>query len=238
MKNIFNKTYQVVDHIVQTINDNEVVGKNKHYQKLYDSFAKWYTPIQLTIGFFYKLFKKEKSPFDNLSQELNIKAGDFVLEVSIGTGDNIPLLQKDINLYGLDISMGMLRKCFKRYNVKRKITLVHGMAEKLPFNDSTFDAIFHIGGINFFTDKKQAILEMIRVAKPGTKFFIADETESVAKSMEKNLIVKRFFENRDEVIVPPVTLIPKNMLDIKLHYSFKTFENFDEMWIITFQKPL
>ena len=238
MNSIFNKTYPVIDHIVTTIHDDEIVGKNKRYQKLYDSFAKWYTPIHVVHQFFYKFFKTEKSPFENLAQELHMKSGDIVLEVSIGTGENLTVLPNDINLYGLDISLGMLRQCFKRYNGKRQITLVHGMAEKLPFNNATFDVVYHIGGINFFTDKKQAILEMIRVAKPGARFFIADETEKVAKSMETNFIVKKFFINRDEIIVPPVALIPENMLDIKLHQTCKfNFIN-DEMWIITFQKPL
>ena len=40
-----------------------------------------------------------------------------------------------------------------------------------------FDCVFHIGGINFFTDKVRAIKEMIWVARPGTKIVIVDETE-------------------------------------------------------------
>ncbi len=40
-----------------------------------------------------------------------------------------------------------------------------------------FDCVFHVGGINFFTDKVRAIKEMIWVAKPGTKIVIVDETE-------------------------------------------------------------
>jgi len=36
--------------------------------------------------------------------------------------------------------------------------------------------VFHVGGINFFSDKARAIREMLRVAKPGSKIIIADET--------------------------------------------------------------
>jgi ubiquinone/menaquinone biosynthesis C-methylase UbiE len=88
-------------------------------------------------------------------------------------------------------------------------------------------------GINFFNDREKAIKEMIRVAKPGTKFVIADETEKVAKAYENTMIARRFFKNRDEAIVPPIDLIPKEMLDIKLSYACGN----DELYVITFTKP-
>ena len=50
-------------------------------------------------------------------------------------------------------------------------------AERLPFKVESFDCVFHVGGINFFTDKARAIKEMIWVAKSGTKIVIVDETE-------------------------------------------------------------
>ena len=47
------------------------------------------------------------------------------------------------------------------------VPLYLASAEALPFQDATFDAVLHIGGINFFDDKAQALAEMARVAKPG-----------------------------------------------------------------------
>ena len=44
-----------------------------------------------------------------------------------------------------------------------------------------FDVVFHMGGINFFNDKAQALQEMVRVAKPETKFVIVGETEQITK---------------------------------------------------------
>ena len=55
------------------------------------------------------------------------------------------------------------------------LNLVNCAAEDLPFIDQSFDVVLHVGGINFFSDKKRAIEEMIRVAKPSTKIMIADE---------------------------------------------------------------
>jgi ubiquinone/menaquinone biosynthesis C-methylase UbiE len=231
---IFKTDYSSVDNIVRTISDDAVIGRNKRYRDLYDGFAKYYTPIQKIFWFFHCLFRKEnENPINRYLAGLNIKPGNKVLEVSIGTGDNLETLPKDIHIYGLDISTGMLRQCLKRYACSRKITLVHGMAEELPFKDESFDVVFHVGGINFFNDRAKAIREIIRVAKPGTKFLIADETEKVAKANENVPIARRFFKNRDEEIVPPVDLIPKDMLNIKLEYICKN----DELYVITFTKP-
>jgi len=46
----------------------------------------------------------------------------------------------------------------------------------LLFVDGIFDVVFRVGGINFFNDKARAIAEMIRVARPGTKIVIVDES--------------------------------------------------------------
>jgi ubiquinone/menaquinone biosynthesis C-methylase UbiE len=73
------------------------------------------------------------------------------------------------------IDVPLAKKLLKRWKING--TLVHCEGENLPFADNSFDVVFHCGGINFFNDKQKAILEMIRVAKPGTKLQIVDETE-------------------------------------------------------------
>ncbi len=233
-----NVRYPIVDGIVRILNEQDVVGRNKRYQGLYDSFAPFYSFAQKIVPLYYRivhLFRKnfEQDPFKEFIAKLGVKPVEKVLEVSIGTGDNIQFFPHGIELYGLDISLGMLKQCFKRYKKSSPSPiLVHGMAEELPFKDATFDMVMHIGGINFFNNKAQAIHEMIRVAKPGARFIIADETEKTAKESESMLITRRFFKNRDEVIVPPVDLIPTEMKNIELNYRFD-----ESLYIITFTKP-
>jgi SAM-dependent methyltransferase len=111
--------------------------------------------------------------------------GGRVLEVSIGPGVNLPYLIGSPSVgevYGLDISLGQIRRC--RSLCRRRgwsVDLFLGNAEELPFRDESFESVFHIGGINFFSDKKKAIEEMIRVAKPGAKVVIVDESERGAR---------------------------------------------------------
>ncbi len=117
--------------------------------------------------------------------------GGRVLEVSIGPGVNLPYLvgRPDVGeIYGLDISLGQLNRC-REYVAHQgwDIQLQLGNAEQLPYQDNTFDGVFHVGGINFFNDKKKAIEEMIRVAKPGTRILICDENEKGAQAYERFL---------------------------------------------------
>jgi ubiquinone/menaquinone biosynthesis C-methylase UbiE len=95
---------------------------------------------------------------------------------------------------------------------KREAFLCQGEAERLPFRDAIFDVVFHVGGINFFNDRARAIREMIRVARPGTRIVIADETEQVVKTVyERMPIVRRFFKSRDSEVRVPTDLVPCGM---------------------------
>jgi ubiquinone/menaquinone biosynthesis C-methylase UbiE len=144
--------------------------------------------------------------------------GGRVLEVSIGPGVNLPYLldRPDVgDVFGLDISLGQLQRC-QSYTAKKgwDVELFLGNGEQLPFRDDSFEGIFHVGGINFFNDKKAAIEEMIRVAKPGARILIADETEKGARGYEKFLPgFKKSFNGRRGAVRPPIDLVPEAMLE-------------------------
>ena len=90
-----------------------------------------------------------------------------------------------------------------------------------------------MGGINFFSDKGKAIKEMVRVAKKGTKIIIMDETEQVARSLERFPGVNAFFKDRDEAIESPLEFIPEEMEDIQVKELFNS-----QAWFLSFRKPL
>lgn len=187
-------------------------GSNKKYQELYDRIAVLYDPAEALYRF---LFRKVDLRTEYL-RELEVGASARVLEVSVGTGTNIPHLRSDSEVFGLDVSWGMLKRCQKRLaKWKRSAELFQGEAKKLPFRDAIFEVVFHVGGINFFNDKRQAIEEMIRVAKPGTKVVIVDETEKVVKDIyEKTPFTRKYFQKRETAVASPVDLVPRDMLEI------------------------
>jgi ubiquinone/menaquinone biosynthesis C-methylase UbiE len=144
-----------------------------------------------------------------------------VLEVSIGPGVNLPYLAENPaagEIFGLDISLGQLKRC-REYVAHRgwDIQLQLGNAEQLPYQDNSFDGVFHVGGINFFNDKGKAIQEMIRVAKPGSRILISDEKEKAAKAYESLIpgFRKKVGQDRD-VVVAPLALIPPEMENLRI----------------------
>lgn len=211
--------------------DEKITGLNRLYQKRYNWLAYIYDLLALLFRPFYGVNEVYKS----IAGSMEIKNDDRVLETSIGTGIQIKNLVnhgKKANFTGLDISFGMLSKC-QRNSRKWDIALdlIQGNAETLPFKDEIFDVVFHIGGINFFNDKGKAILEMIRVAKPGAKIYIGDETKKLLD--EQPSIASRYYQKPDsDIYSPPVKYIPKNMLAVE------NKELWDgKMYLISFQKP-
>ena len=168
-------------------------------------------------------------------KDVQVPAGSNLLEVSIGTGTNLKYLPTEAEYFGLDISWGMLEQCQR--NLKKwqlEAELFRGIGETLPFKDQVFDVVFHFGGINFFSDKKQAILELIRVAKPGAAIHIGDETEDLAKEYANSPLPfsREFYAERPGNIVNPVELVPPEMLDIKSNEIWN-----DKFYMLSFRKP-
>ena len=56
--------------------------------------------------------------------------------------------------------------------------------------------MFHVGGINFFSDKLRALAEMLRVAKPHTKLMVADETQDlIEQQYQKSVFTQAAYQD-------------------------------------------
>ncbi len=118
-----------------------------------------------------------------LAEEVPADRPIRVLETGIGAGANLPLLARDlparreVELWGMDLSVGMLRQCAKRLRRagRSDVRLLLADAHALPFPDDYFDRCFHVGGIGNFRDVGTALAEMARVARPGTPIVAVDE---------------------------------------------------------------
>jgi ubiquinone/menaquinone biosynthesis C-methylase UbiE len=225
------QAYPIRDGIPTFLIEGEVTGSNQRYQAMYDRFAPFYD----FSTWAYSVWKgiNVEAQLREYLDELEAKESDRVLEVSVGTGRNLQFLPRSAQFFGLDISWGMLKQCQR--NARRwklDLTLFMGTAERLPFRDEAFDVVFHIGGINFFNDKTAAIREMIRVAKPGTKFVIGDENEELAQKYEKLPVTGGFYGNRQDAISAPVDLLPSEVEDVKV----KDIAGGD-LYCLTFRKP-
>jgi SAM-dependent methyltransferase len=97
-----------------------------------------------------------------------------VLEVGIGDGENLRFLPGDWEVFGVDIALGRLTTCRDRFPVTNG-RLAWAEGERLPFEDAMFDAVFTVGGINYFRDPFSTMSEMRRVTRPGGVLIAADE---------------------------------------------------------------
>ena len=223
--------FPIQDGIPIFLDKSDVSGSNKTWQKFYDATASYYGPV---IRTFFRLRSggEAKSRWEYL-KELEIDRSSKVLEVSIGTGANLRFLPKTASYFGLDISFGMLKQCQKAIRgLGLDIELFQGAAERLPFMDESFHVVFHVGGINFFTDKVRAIQEMIRVAKPGTKIVVVDETEKVFRRYERAPVIGKYYRNWADSLVAPADLVPKGMLNVKVENIIR-----GQLYCLSFRKP-
>jgi ubiquinone/menaquinone biosynthesis C-methylase UbiE len=116
-----------------------------------------------------------------MAGELRLHGSASVLELSCGTGRDseqiAALLDGNSEMYVQDLSGAMLRQCRKR--LQRFSLPIHysiGNASFLAFPDAHFDAVFSFGGFNVFADRKRSLKEMVRVAKPGGRIVVGDES--------------------------------------------------------------
>ncbi len=104
----------------------------------------------------------------------NIQPGQRVLDVACGTG----VLSREVAsrvtpsgyVVGLDPNPGMLAVA---EGLTPEIDWKRGVAESLPFPDKSFDTVVSQFGLMFFSDRHQAVREMLRVLSPGGRLVVA-----------------------------------------------------------------
>ncbi|MFH1182414.1 MAG: class I SAM-dependent methyltransferase [Candidatus Woesearchaeota archaeon] len=114
-----------------------------------------------------------------IASELAITPKTTILDVGSGTGLSKILGGK---ITGIEPS-GRLRKL-------SRINAVKGVAEKLPFKDSSFDIVVSVTAAHNFSNKEKAIKEIARVAKNAAVVTILKSSKH-AKLLER-LLRKHF----------------------------------------------
>lgn len=160
-------SYKTIDGIPSLVFPKDLAGLDKDWNLFYNLFAPLY---DWNERFFGKLLtgvdvvegRKE------IISLLGLQKGMRVLEVSPGPGVFQELIREKIGSEGefvsVDLSLGMLKQCQKKQS-KVNTILLQANGSYLPFAENSFDALFHFGGINLFTETDKAIQEFIRVVK-------------------------------------------------------------------------
>ncbi len=121
---------------------------------------------------------------DRLIREMNVQAGENVLEVGCGTGRNLIILakkHKDANFFGLDASSEMLKTAQAKIdrenlkNISLKIALADDYDYKKTFNlENPFDTIFFSYSISMIPTWRKSIASALANLKSGRSFYIVD----------------------------------------------------------------
>jgi ubiquinone/menaquinone biosynthesis C-methylase UbiE/uncharacterized protein YbaR (Trm112 family) len=230
------KSYVIKNGIAHFIDLQELDGLNRRFARFYNRWSRFEAIFDrlsfLPMG-------GERKARTEILRRLELSNGP-ILEVSIGSGGNLPYLLESPevgDVFGLDISITQLTNC-RRLVTKRGwlVDLFLGKAEELPFRSDSFDTVFHIGGINFFSEKKRAIDEMIRVARPGTKIVIADESEEVARTVARFLRLSRSTQGNKADTSVPVHLVPETMKEVRVDGIWKMHGR-HHGYCLEFRKP-
>jgi len=115
---------------------------------------------------------------ESLCEAVDLESGSSVLDVACGNGNAaLAAARRWCKVTGLDYVPELLQRAAERARAERlAIEFVEGDAERLPFEDASFDVALSTYGVMFAPDQEQAAREIRRVIKPGGKIGLANWT--------------------------------------------------------------
>ncbi len=157
-----------------------------------------------------------------MAQWLNGVEHPLILDVGTGTGrfpkamlDHVDF---DGEVWGIDISSGMLGNARRRLSGYDRVVLFQGDADRLPFCDAAFDAVACLETLEFTRHPKRTLNELMRVLKPDGVLLI---TNRIGRA--------RWFPGRaytDDQLIDLLCNYPICKLEI---HTWNTF--YDQVWV-------
>ena len=173
------RVYPLQDGVLETI--GPLAGRNRIVADFYDGPG-WVKFRPWEQGFLMLQGGVRKARMEILRHVLGLeKLRAVVLEVGIGSGENLALLPPGWDVYGVDIARAQMAAC-RRGHPPMAGHLALAEAENLPFADATFDACWSVGGFNYYSDHEAALHEMRRVTRPGGPVVVADEVPGLHRA--------------------------------------------------------
>ncbi|WP_377888790.1 demethylmenaquinone methyltransferase [Alkalihalobacillus sp. R86527] len=142
--------------------------KEERVHQVFQSISKRYDVMNSVIS-----FQRHKAWRKDTMKRMEVKEGAEALDVCCGTADWTLAMAEAVGesgrAIGLDFSENMLEvgKAKVKNQNKSNVTLIHGNAMELPFEDNSFDYVTIGFGLRNVPDYNQVIKEMYRVVKPG-----------------------------------------------------------------------
>jgi phosphatidylethanolamine/phosphatidyl-N-methylethanolamine N-methyltransferase len=142
-----------------------------HESRVYSDLARFYD------FFFGRAFVDREH---EVIESLNLRPGNRVLEVGVGTGIALDGYPPYAHVVAIDPSADMLERAKKRVTEHgwRHIELRQGDALNLDYPDDSFDYVTSFHVLTVVPDPYRMMSEMVRVCKPGGRIAITTHFQS------------------------------------------------------------
>jgi ubiquinone/menaquinone biosynthesis C-methylase UbiE len=133
---------------------------------LYDRFAHRYDGVKNYYREYEQMYLAQP-----IMEAITPHKSPLVLDVATGTG-RLPLAMMRHNSFqgrviGIDLSRKMLHYAAKNlYLFEERADFIWSPAENLPFADNTFDVVTCLEALEFMTNPKAVLAELVRVLRP------------------------------------------------------------------------
>lgn len=107
---------------------------------------------------------------------MRCRPGERILEVGVGTGLSLPLYPRTVRVVGIDISPHMLARAHAQ-KLRRQLDHVELQcmdAERMSFDDNSFDKVVAMYVMSVAPDPKRLLEEMRRVCKHDGDLYIVN----------------------------------------------------------------
>ncbi len=114
-------------------------------------------------------------------EEMQLRPGQHVLEVGIGTGLTLPLYPSTCRIVGLDLSIPMLAQAQQRLSQRERgprVNLLRGNAEQLPFAAGSFDVVYAPYVMSVVSDPVNTAKELRRVCARDGRVILLNHFQS------------------------------------------------------------
>ena len=115
---------------------------------------------------------------ENLCEALDLRAGERVLDVAAGNGNaTLAAARRWCDVTSTDYVSSLLESGRARAQAEgHTIQFQEADAEKLPFQDASFDVVMSTFGVMFTPNQDKAASELVRVCKAGGRIGLANWT--------------------------------------------------------------
>jgi demethylmenaquinone methyltransferase/2-methoxy-6-polyprenyl-1,4-benzoquinol methylase len=153
---------------------DSAASKKEQVAQMFDTISENYDGLNKIISFGTDAKWKRK-----ILKMVAAKKPSTILDIATGTGDLAILFATTsaTEIIGLDISQGMLdigKQKIEAQKLDRKIQMVLGDGENIPYPDNYFDVITVAYGVRNFEHLEKGLSEILRTLKPGGQFIILE----------------------------------------------------------------